>query len=181
MSNTGMVRRIDHLGRIVIPKEMRKTLTISEGDPVEIGIENLRLVIKKYSPVLSVKNSAEYVAKSLSDVTGKPCVVTDTDSVVCASLKKLKFLENKKLSKKLVDFIRRGESASFKSGEKTPVQLTDGETLDIESQIISPVVYGTDVFGAVVLINDDVDFAFSQCDVKMAVLGAKFLSEQFKL
>lgn len=181
MSNTGMVRRIDHLGRIVIPKEMRKTLKISEGDPVEIGIENLRLVIKKYSPVLSVKNSAEYVAKSLNDITGKPCVVTDTDSVVCVSVKKLKNLENKPLSKKTVDFIRRGESASFKSGEKTPVQLTDQVIIDMEGQIIAPVVCGNDVYGAVVLINDDIDFVFSQCDIKMVVLGAKFLSEQFKL
>ena len=85
MQETGIVRRIDELGRVVIPKEMRKTLRIREGDPLEIYTEKDNLVFKKYSPIISITDYAKIVADGIEDLTQKTCIITDTDNVIYIS------------------------------------------------------------------------------------------------
>ena len=85
MKATGIVRRIDELGRVVIPKEIRRTLRIREGDPLEIFTDRDELMLKKYSPIATLERFSEGSAKSLNDLSGYLAVICDTDEVLYAS------------------------------------------------------------------------------------------------
>ena len=85
MKDTGIVRRIDVLGRVVIPKEIRKTLKINEGDPVEIYTEKDALVIKKYSPVKTLGGSLDCAAESLAKCTGHSVIICDKANYISAA------------------------------------------------------------------------------------------------
>ena len=82
MRATGIVRRIDDLGRVVIPKEIRRTLRIKEGDSLEIFTDRESLVLQKYSPIKSIEANAQTVADGLYELTQKQCVVCDNDRVL---------------------------------------------------------------------------------------------------
>ena len=84
MKATGIVRRIDELGRVVIPKEIRRTLRIKEGDPLEIFTDRDELMLKKYSPIATIEKFSEAAAKSLNELSGRLAVVCDTDGVLYA-------------------------------------------------------------------------------------------------
>ena len=104
MKATGMIRRVDELGRIVIPKEIRKTLKIKEGEAVEIFIEKDILLLKKYSKVKGDSEIAKNIATALAEITEKSVIVTDTERVI-ASSGKLKGVIGEKITEKAYDFI----------------------------------------------------------------------------
>ena len=81
MKATGIIRRVDDLGRIVIPKEIRKTLKIREGDPVEIFTDNQgQVILKKYSPIGEIGNFAKAYAEAMSQIAGHRVLVTDREN-----------------------------------------------------------------------------------------------------
>ena len=85
MKATGIVRRIDDLGRVVIPKEIRRTMRIREGDPLEIFTDNDgEVIFKKYSPMGELSQFAGDLAEVLCNTAGVPVVVCDRDHVICA-------------------------------------------------------------------------------------------------
>ena len=84
MKATGIVRRIDELGRVVIPKEIRRTLRIREGDPLELFTDRDELMLKKYSPIASVERFSEGTAKSLHEQSGFLAAISDTDNILHA-------------------------------------------------------------------------------------------------
>ena len=85
MKATGIVRRIDELGRVVIPKEIRRTLRIKDGDPLEIFTERDELMLKKYSPIAALEKFSEGTTKSLNDLSGYLAVLCDTDEILYAA------------------------------------------------------------------------------------------------
>jgi AbrB family transcriptional regulator (stage V sporulation protein T) len=86
MKATGIVRRIDELGRIVLPKEVRKTLRIKEGDPLEIYTDkDGAIILKKYSPMLELKDVSGYVAQAISKATGHTVFITDRHNIINAA------------------------------------------------------------------------------------------------
>lgn len=86
MKATGVVRRIDDLGRIVIPKEIRKTLRIKEGDPLEIFTDREgQVILKKYSPIGELSEFATEYAETLAKTTGHIACITDKDMVIAVS------------------------------------------------------------------------------------------------
>ena len=103
MKATGIVRRIDELGRVVIPKEIRRTLRIREGDPLELFTERDELMLKKYSPIASIEQFAKGTAKSLSEQSGYLAVICDTDGVLQASGQGKKSLAGKSVSDKMTE------------------------------------------------------------------------------
>jgi len=84
MKATGIVRRIDELGRVVIPKEIRRTLRLKNGDPLEIFTSHDELMLKKYSPIATLERFSKATARSLNDLSGKIAVICDTDGVLYA-------------------------------------------------------------------------------------------------
>lgn len=181
MKATGIVRRIDELGRVVIPKEMRRTLRIREGDPIEIYAEKDELVFKKYSPVASVENISSGFAKILSDVSGYPSVICDSDSVVSVSGYGFKSLIGKKLSKELISLMRERKSTVqniIDGGE--PVAIVGENDIDVEAQIIMPVTADGDLLGAVALMSDKFGEKFGENELKLVKIIGEVLSLQFR-
>ena len=107
MKATGIVRRIDDLGRIVIPKEIRRTLHIRETDPMEIFTDaEGQIILKKYSPIGDISTFAGKYAESLSDATGMTVCITDREQVIAASGDDKKNLMNKPVTKELNQAMR---------------------------------------------------------------------------
>lgn len=180
MRETGIVRRIDELGRVVIPKEIRKTLRIKEGDPLEIFTDKEELVLRKYSPVLSVIDFAGGVAESISKLTEKTCVITDTDNVIFVSGGKKEML-GRNLSGEIDKVMKERKSVVVNGSDGGKViPVIDNENIDAENQIIIPIIASGDVFGSVILSNDKKEEKLSDGDIKMARLGAMFLAKQLE-
>lgn len=107
MKDTGIVRRIDVLGRVVIPKEIRKTLKMNEGDPVEVYTEKDALVIKKYSPVKTLGGSLDCAAESLEKCTGHSVIVCDENTYLASSRSLAGEIVGNKITKAVEELLKR--------------------------------------------------------------------------
>ncbi len=181
MQDTGIVRRMDDLGRVVIPKEIRKTLRIKEGDPLEIYTDKDLLMLKKYSPIVSVSEQAKIIADGITQITGKSCVVTDTDKVLYATQSKNKDYVSKNLSTQLEKALFERKSILISradGGELMPIYSGE-EVQDIQNQIIVPIIANGDCYGAVCMFDRDKESRFNSSDVKLVQIGATFIANQF--
>ena len=125
MRATGIVRRIDDLGRVVVPKEIRRTLRIREGDPLEIFTDREgEIILKKYSPIGELGQFAGEYAESLSQATGHLVCITDRDHVIAASGQGKREFENKPISKQLEMMIEDRKNVVASKGEKEFVKIT---------------------------------------------------------
>ena len=109
MTKSGITRRIDELGRIVIPKEIRINLGIREGEPLEIYVENNSIVIKKFSQVENIKDVSNKVCNIISDICKIDLIITDREKIIVTS-NKLNNLTNKILPNQLKYLIDNRES-----------------------------------------------------------------------
>ena len=118
MKATGIVRRIDELGRVVIPKEIRRTLRLKDGDPLEIFTDRDELMLKKYSPIATLEKFSESTTKSLSDLSGYLAVICDTDEILYASGEGRKDFAGKQITEKLEQIMkdRRSYIANLAEG-----------------------------------------------------------------
>ena len=181
MKATGIVRRIDELGRVVIPKEIRRTLRIREGDPLELFTDRDELMLKKYSPIASLERFAEGTAKSLYEQSGCISAICDTDTVLSAGGVGKKLLIGKTVSEQLAEIMnsRRSYLANkAEGGEVLPV------TLDAEgaytAQVIVPIVSNGDCLGAVILLSGEEGAVLEAASVKLARLTADIIANQFE-
>lgn len=181
MKETGIVRRIDELGRVVIPKEIRKTLRIKEGDPLEIFTEKDELVFKKYSPMITISHYAEGVAESIYKLTEKPCLITDNHSVICVKGANKELL-GKTISSEIDNVIQQRKKVVVGNGNKTkPMPLVEEQKSQTESQVIIPIVAGGDIYGSVILANNSSDKeTVEEGVIKMVQLGAMLLASQLE-
>ena len=126
MKATGIVRRIDELGRVVIPKEIRKVLRIREGDPLEIYTNTSgEVILKKYSPINELNHIAEGFAETASSVLGIPVLVSDTDRFIAASGIRRKDYINKEIDEDLDNIIQHKNKSENTSRVVIPI-LTNG-------------------------------------------------------
>lgn len=153
MKATGIVRRIDDLGRIVIPKEIRRTMRIREGDPLEIYTSpDGEVIFKKYSPVGEISNTASQYADVLSKVGGCPAVICDRDHVIAVSGMSKKEIIERRVSGSLEDLIEQRKSYVLKSGEEKRLNPIEG--VDRFAIACSPILASGDVNGAVIMLSD---------------------------
>jgi len=181
MKATGIVRRIDELGRVVIPKEIRSTLRLKSGDPLEIFTERDELMLKKYSPIASLDKFSESTAKSLSDLSGHLALVCDTDEVLHASGSGKRDVAGRTVSDGMDKIMqsRRSYVASLSEGGDIVPIVSDGEN-NITAQIIVPIVSGGDCLGAVALISTEEGAKMEPASCKLAQLSATILANQFE-
>ena len=181
MKATGIVRRIDELGRVVIPKEIRNTLRLKSGDPLEIFTERDELMLKKYSPIASLEKFSEGTAKSLSDLSGHLAVICDTDGVLYASGTGKREVCGKNLSVQMDKILagRRSYMANLAEGGDI-VPITEEGSEDVTAQIIVPIVAGGDCLGAVALISTQQGAKIEAGAAKLAQLSATILANQFE-
>lgn len=180
MKATGIVRRIDELGRVVIPKEIRRTLRIKEGDPLEIFTDRDELMLKKYSPIATIERFSEATARSLNDLSGKIAVICDTDGVLHAYGEGKRDFGGKSLSADMEKVLkdRRSYVASAAEGGDV-IPLTAAKEEGITAQVIVPIVSSGDCLGAVALLSKEEGAKFDQNTVNLARLTADILANQF--
>lgn len=181
MKATGIVRRIDELGRVVIPKEIRRTLRIREGDPLELFTDRDELMLKKYSPIASIGRFSEGTAKSLNEQSGYLSAITDTDSVLSAYGTGKRELVGKTVSDKVTEIMnaRRSYLANRSEGGEI-VNIVQGGEGGYTAQIIVPVVAGGDCLGCVILLSHEEGAQMEASAVKLARLTADILANQFE-
>ena len=184
MKATGVVRRIDDLGRIVIPKEIRKVLRIKEGDPIEIftGREG-EVILKKYSPIGELSEFASDYAETLAKTTGHIACITDKDTVIAVSGgSKKEFLEQN-ISKELEKVMDEREIyASNKNNDVSiPITKNDNQDRKFNSQVIYPIISQGDVIGSVILLSKEQNKKMNETELKLAQSAAGFLSSQMEI
>ena len=181
MKATGIVRRIDDLGRVVIPKEIRRTLRIREGDSLEIFTDRQgEIILKKYSPIGELSNFAKDYAESLASTLGTTICITDHDQVIAAAGYGKRELQDKYISKKLESAIADREQIVAYQGEKKFVPVTDETQNDFCSQIINPVICEGDVLGAVVLLEKQDKKKLGETEQKVVTCASNFLGRQME-
>lgn len=184
MKATGVVRRIDDLGRIVIPKEIRKTLRIKEGDPLEIFTDREgQVILKKYSPIGELSEFATEYAETLAKTTGHIACITDKDTVIAVSGgSKKEFLEQG-ISKDLERIIDDKEIYLSKENNDRAIPVTKNNVTDRlrNAQIVYPIISDGDAIGSVILISKDENSKMSEIEKKVAQSAASFLGSQMEL
>ncbi len=182
MKATGIVRRIDDLGRIVIPKEIRRTLRLRDGDPLEIYTDRQgEVILKKYSPIGDLSDFAAEYAESASDILGSTTVITDTDHVIAVSGGAPKTLKDKRISPQIEEAIQTRSSQIVTDREKM-YRISDEEhhTAECSSQIVVPIISQGSAIGSVILMSREPDSVFTERELKAAEVGAAFLAKQME-
>lgn len=180
MKATGIVRRIDELGRVVIPKEIRRTLRIKEGDPLEIFTDRDELMLKKYSPIATLERFSEATAKSLNDLSGRLAVICDTDGVLHAYGEGRKELDGKTLSDDMDRILRERRSYVANAADGGDIlPLTSAREEGVTAQVIVPIVSGGDCLGAVALLSKETGEKLDAGELNLARLTADILANQF--
>jgi AbrB family transcriptional regulator (stage V sporulation protein T) len=176
MKATGIVRRIDDLGRVVIPKEIRRTMRIREGDPLEIyTASDGEVIFKKYSPIGELSEFASQYTDVLNRATNLPVIITDRDHVIAVSGMPKKDALDKRISTALEDMIEDRETYVASPDIKALYPLADSEK---EAGIAYPIIGGGDVAGAVVLMLNPDGSMPTQTEVKLISVAASFLGKQ---
>lgn len=178
MKATGIVRRIDDLGRVVIPKEIRRTLRIREGDPLEIFTDREgEIILKKYSPIGELGTLAKLYAESLAQTLGCTVCITDLDQVVAASGPGKKELQDQFISKELEKVIQGRKMLLEKAGQPSFVKILQDMT-DFTDEAVCPIISDGDVIGGVVILNKDEKKKFGELEQKVAASASDFLGRQ---
>ncbi|PWV95988.1 AbrB family transcriptional regulator (stage V sporulation protein T) [Paenibacillus cellulosilyticus] len=179
MKATGIVRRIDDLGRVVIPKEIRRTLRIREGDPLEIFVDrDGEVILKKYSPIGELGDFAKEYAESLSESTGHVTIISDRDTVIAvAGASKKEFLD-KSVGSVLENCMENRKTVIETSSGNIELIKDMNETF--ASYVAAPIIAGGDPIGTVVLLSKEDGVKMSQMEQKMAETAAGFLGKQME-
>ena len=184
MKATGVVRRIDDLGRVVIQKEIRKTLRIKEGDPLEIFTDKEgEVILKKYSPIGELSEFATEYAETLAKTTGHIACITDKDTVIAVSgASKKEFLEQG-ISEELEKLLEDKENYTSKENNDVSVPITRNDNKDrkFNSQVVYPIISDGDVIGSVILLSKDSGTKMSEVEQKVVQSAASFLGRQMEI
>ena len=178
MKATGIVRRIDDLGRVVIPKEIRRTMRIREGDPLEIYTDREgEVIFKKYSPIGELASFAAQYVDTLNKICAMSVVVTDRDIVISSAGVSKKEYNEKKLSE---DYESIMEGRSLYSHKENKMVLCDGASGYVKYAM--PIISEGDVIGSVACITSEEDITVDthSTEAKLIQTAASFLGRQFE-
>ncbi|MBR6593777.1 MAG: AbrB/MazE/SpoVT family DNA-binding domain-containing protein [Clostridia bacterium] len=178
MKATGIVRRIDDLGRVVIPKEIRRTMRIREGEPLEIFTDkDGEVIFKKYSPIGEVGAFTGQFAEAIHKTCDIPVAICDNDTVVAVAGVPKKELLEKPISKTLYETMGKRQSYSAASG--VALDVTEGGTGKVS--FMSPIVAEGNVIGAVISLQKQSGAVPDEAEKKLISTGAMFLSSQLEV
>ena len=179
MKATGIVRRVDDLGRIVIPKEIRRTLRIREGDPLEIYTEkDGGVIFRKYSPMGDLQEFAAQMCESIGSATGHIAAVSDRDSIIALHGAPKRELMDKPNSAELERLMEQRRNYLFKAGD-TPIFAAAGAE-KYRLGAAAPILSSGDLMGCVMLLLDEGDNPLAEADQCLAKTAAGFLGRQME-
>ncbi len=182
MKATGIVRRIDELGRVVIPKEIRRTLRIREGDPLEIFTDREgQIILKKYSPIGELNEFAQEYCDSLYESTNYTTMISDRDFIIAIAGGSKKEYLDKRISPELEKLIEN-RTGFLTDDNNKPIKITyeDSNIEKYSAQVIAPIVMQGDPIGSVILISKEPNTVMGKLEMKLAETAAGFLSKQME-
>ncbi len=178
MKATGIVRRIDDLGRVVIPKEIRRTMRIREGDPLEIYTNSEgEVIFKKYSPINEMSESAASAAEVIHKLGSAPVVIFDRDHVVAVSGVQKKEYAERRLSTGLEELLDTRKSWTY-DGDGKPILPVEGVSKNAIA--ISPIIASGDIAGAVCFLAPEANSKGTQLQLTLSQTAAMFLGRQLE-
>ena len=178
MKATGIVRRIDDLGRVVIPKEIGRTMRIREGDSLEIYTDkDGEVIFKKYSPMGELSTFAAQLSETMTKTTGSSTAVIDRDSVVAAAGNAKREIIDKRITEELERLMEGRQVYQYKQGEqKVPIVSSS----DYYVVVAAPIIAEGDVSGCVLFISNDEEGLSGDTEYKLAQTVAGFLGRQME-
>lgn len=181
MKATGIVRRIDDLGRIVIPKEIRRTLKIKEGTPMEIFTDKQgEIILKKYSPIGEMSLFAQEYTEALAQTTGMLACITDREQVIAASGQGSKELAGKSISRALENLMAEKERDCFYSEGRNKILISENQIVPAGSELIQPVFSRGDAIGSVILMGKNAKGRLGDSEKMLVQTAAGFLGRQME-
>lgn len=184
MKATGIVRRIDDLGRVVIPKEIRRTLRIREGDPLEIFTDREGgVILKKYSPIGELSDFAKEYTESLQQSIGHIICISDKDTIIAVSGGPKKEYLEKRVSEdieRIMDERRTVIHTGNNEGTGFAISSDEEDGSKYSSQVISPIIAEGDPIGAVIILSKEPDIVMGDLETKLAETAAGFLGKQME-
>lgn len=175
MKATGVVRRIDELGRIVIPKEIRRTLKIKEGTPLEIFTEeNGQLLLKKYSPIVELGEISKEVCDSIFASTQQNVLIVNMECVIASSGANKNTYLNKLVDSRLEKLINARKTQIVSIADEN-IRIFE-DNYNIKFYVISPIMANGDVFGAIIIFDDKNEL--TECEKRIAQSFAEYIGKQ---
>jgi stage V sporulation protein T len=173
---TGIVRRIDDLGRVVIPKEIRRTMRIREGDPLEIFVDrDGEVILKKYSPIGELGDFAQEYSDSLQETTGHVAIITDRDAVVAISGAPKKQWIDKAVVAVVEESMESRRIITLRKGDRP-----EDDEWDFAMQVIAPIISEGDPIGTVILGTNEAKRQLGELEQKLCETAAGFLAKQME-
>lgn len=183
MKATGIVRRIDDLGRVVIPKEIRRTLRIREGDPLEIFTDREGgVILKKYSPIGELSDFSREYAEALQQSIGNIIIIADKDVIISVSGAPKKDFVDKKVSDELEKLIDARKPKILGGGSEEVISICGEENPESKytSQVIAPILSEGDAIGSVIILSKEAGESLGELELKLAETAANFLGKQME-
>ena len=183
MKATGIVRRIDDLGRVVIPKEIRRTMRIKEGDPLEIYTDREgEVIFKKYSPIGEMQSFANEYADTLQKTSSSPIFICDRDAVIASSGLPKKEYNDKPLSDELEEIIEGRGLYLYRDGNTRLPVIADNTSHFISCAM--PIITEGDIVGCVASVADassgNAHEINAELESKLIQTAATFLGKQLE-
>lgn len=179
MKATGIVRRIDDLGRVVIPKEIRRTMRIREGDPLEIYTDrDGEVIFRKYSLMGSISDFAEEICYAVHETTGLPTLITDRDTVLAVSGAPKREFGDKQISDQMEQIMAQRSLYCAKTQDAAAPVISSSEHLTIG--LAAPILTQGDVLGAVVIGSTGKDTPIQEKDAALVETLALFLGRHME-
>lgn len=181
MKATGIVRRIDDLGRVVIPKEIRRTLRIREGDPLEIFVDrDGEVILKKYSPIGELGEFAKEYADSLYESIGQIACIADRDQIIAVAGGSKKEFLNKRIGPAVEKVMEERKAVLIQPGQNALNIFAEEGEEGFSTQVVAPIIAEGDPIGAVILLSKDANTKFGDMEYKLAETAASFLAKQME-
>ena len=181
MKATGIVRRIDDRGRVVIPKESRRTLRIKEGTPLEIFTDREgEIILKKYSPIGELNIFAKEYAEALAQSSGMVACITDHDQVVAAAGQGSREYMGKPISKALEETISERGSVFANGNDRNRIPVTQEQREPLYSQIMQPIISAGDAVGSVLLLGKNERDVMGESEKMLIRTASGFLGRQME-
>ena len=181
MKATGIVRRIDDLGRIVIPKEIRRTMRIREGDPMEIFTSREgEILLKKYSPVGELGEFASQITEAVAQTLGELVCITDRDYIIAAAGSGKKEFEGKLLDSELQTAIDNRCNQVTAENKTAFIKITPEDGKEYESQVVVTILSHGDCIGAVIILSKNKSRTQDELLLQLARTVASFLGKHME-
>lgn len=183
MKATGIVRRIDDLGRVVIPKEIRRTMRIREGEPLEIFVDREgEVILKKYSPIGELTEFAQEYADALAEETENGVFVLDRDVVIAVSGVQRKLFLDKPISTEAEKVMedRRAKIINGQGIDAFCQGVSDIDGYAFSSSVLAPIIVEGDPIGVVVMSSKEEGKEVGELEMKLVNTAASFLAKQME-